>query len=302
MAKDENDFDIDILKKLGKFTSKLKSDVLDIVKMGIDITEIIDLVENSIFDSGYLPAFPCTVCVNEVAAHYTVFDKSYVLEKGDLVKIDFGVSDNGFITDCAFTLEIETDKYKKLMDSNLEALNKALDLARVGTSMSDIGKAVNGIAKRDGFTTIHNLSGHEISRYDLHYGLHVPNYENFDKSPIKDNMELAIEPFFTLGDCRIKVSGNSNILQLEKTGAVRDTTARKVLNYIVDNYSRLPFSKRWLLKEFDKRKVVYALKILKSSGFVYEHDELSTVDGAMVSQFEETVMFYKGEKIVITRL
>ena len=42
-----------------------------------------------IFNEGYLPSFPCTVSINDMAAHYTVFDEGYILKSGDVIKIDF---------------------------------------------------------------------------------------------------------------------------------------------------------------------------------------------------------------------
>ena len=66
---------VEILKKLGALTKKIRSEVSEIPKVGVDITEIINYVEKRIFDEGYIPAFPCTVSVNEIAAHYTVFDE-----------------------------------------------------------------------------------------------------------------------------------------------------------------------------------------------------------------------------------
>lgn len=294
--------DINILEKLGKLTHKLRVEVAKISQEGVDITEIIDFVENTIFDAGYLPAFPCTVAINEVAAHYTVFDEGYVLKKGDLIKIDFGISDNGFITDNAITIEIGTNEYKDLIDANLEALNKAIDKVDIGVTMSDIGKIVNTVAQDKGFNTIHNLSGHQITINDLHCGLHVPNYENKDLSKIEDNMELAIEPFFTQGEPMIKACGLSNILHLNKDTQIRDAIARKVLNHIKEKYPKLPFSKRWLLKTFDKRKVMYAIKLLKAKDIIIEYETLVSVDGSYISQFEDTVVFADNKKSVITRL
>ncbi len=294
--------DLEILEKLGKLTRELRKKVSSMPKEGMDITELIDFIENRIFEEGYLPAFPCTVSVNEMAAHYTIFDEGYILKKGDLIKIDFGISENGFITDNAVTVEIGTNKYEKLMKANLEGLNAVMEKAQLGVSMSELGKTVHDVAVKNGFETIQNLSGHQIAQYNLHCGLSVPNYENLDSREIGDNMELAIEPFFTMGEPKVKSAGPSNILHLINDKPIRDSIAKKVLNYIRENYPRLPFSKRWLLKEFDKRKVLYALRVLKAHNIVYEYDALATVDGAMVSQFEDAVVFVDGKKSIITRV
>lgn len=303
---------LQILEKLGKLTREIRKDVSKIPKEGVGILEIINFVEKRIFEKGYLPAFPCTVCVNDVAAHYTVFDENYTLKKGDVIKIDFGISHDGFITDNAFTIEVDDNKYSKLLEANLKGLDAVMEKVDYGVSMSELGKIVYDIAIENGFNTIHNLSGHQISRNNLHCGLSVPNYINNDSRVVGDDMEFAIEPFFTLGDPKVKSCGNSNILHLIRDKPVRDPIAKKVLTYIKENYPSLPFSKRWLLDDiakelrgidgFEKRKVLYALKVLKTNNIIYEYDALATVDGAIVSQFEDAVVFSEGKKVIITRL
>lgn len=301
-----------ILTKLGKFTHQLRKEVYSMAKEGMEISEIINYVEKKIFSAGYLPAFPCTVCVNEVAAHFTVFDDDIILKKGDLIKIDFGVSDNGFITDNAFTVEIGSSNYKDLMDANLNALNKVMEKVDFGVKMEELGEVVDSVAQEKGFNTIHNLSGHQIARNNLHCGLSVPNFKNGDSREVVDNISLAIEPFFTRGEPRVKSSGNSNILHLNSDKPVRDAIAKKVLIFIKENFPYLPFSKRWLLSDvrsdlgldggFDKRKLMYALRVLKANKIIFEYDALSSVDGEFISQFEDTVLFLDDKKEIITRL
>lgn len=306
---------LEILESLGKLTHQIRKEVVKIPKVGVDITVIIDYIEKKIFDNGYLPAFPATVSVNDIAAHYTVFDEGYILKKGDLIKIDFGISHNGFITDNAVSVEVESNEHEALLKANLAGLNAAMKKAELGVSMSDIGKVVDLEAEKAGFNTIHNLSGHQIAINNLHCGLSVPNYENFDNSIIEDNSELAIEPFFTYGVPSIKSGGGGNILHLKNYKPVRDPIAKKLLNYIREHYPFLPFSKRWLVNDIvsklrseevssealDKRKVLYGLRHLKLHKIVYEYDQLVTEDGALVSQYEDAVVFVDGVKSIITR-
>ena len=275
---------------------------------------MVEDVEGKIFRAGYIPAFPCAVSVNDVAAHYTFFEVEYIFQKGDVIKVDFGVSKNGFCTDCAFTVEYKSCNHKRLFEANKEALERQLELVDYGVSMNELGDVAETIAKRDGFGTIHDLSGHQIGKNDLHCGMSVPNYKNNDKRTVTDNMELAIEPYFTLGTPRIKNSIASNILQLQNTKNVRDPIARKVLGYIKEHYPFLPFSKRWLVKEymepiysktdapFSKAEVLRAVLNLQRAGVLYEYLSLVSKDGSINTQFEETVVFVDKKKIIITRL
>lgn len=294
--------DLEILTKIGKFTKTIREQVTKIPKEGTKLSEIVEFIEKEIFNAGYMPAFPATVCINEIAAHYTFFEEDRILQKGDLVKIDFGIYHKGYISDNAFTLEISTEQYKTLMQKNIEALNKVLNEIQVGTTLNEIGKMVNDIAKANGYNTIHNLCGHEIGKDDLHYGLHIPNYANGSQQQIKENMEIAIEPFFTTGQPLIKNGKPSHILHLKNDIPIRDIIAKKVLTHIKKNYPKLPFSKRWLLKEFDKKQIIYALNLLKKHGIIYEYEILESISGDYISQFEETIYFDGRKKIIITRL
>lgn len=307
--------DLEVLTEVGKFTRNLREEVYDMPKLGVTSKQIIDFLEKKIFAAGYLPSFPAMIAVNEQAAHYTVFDEDYTFQKGDVLKIDFGVSKDGFITDNAFTVEIETKKYEKQMKANLDALNLVMEHTKLGMTMSEIGEIVDNRAKEDGFNTIHNLSGHEVGKNKLHCGLSVPNYKNGNKAQIVDNTQLAVEPFLTPGEPKIMSAGPCNILHLTSSKQIRDPIAKKVLKYIKENYPHLPFSKRWLIKDvakdlgiktwdkcFEKNKVLYALKVLKKYNIIHEYDILSTVDGAYATQYEDCVVFVDGQKEIITRL
>jgi len=311
-----SDLNIDILKELGKFTKEIRHNVSKMINVGIDITDIIDFIENSIFKEGYLPSFPAMVSKNDMAAHYTIFDEGYILQKGDVIKVDFGISKEGYISDNAFTVEVGSNDHAELIKTAKACLDKALEVVDIDIPMKEIGSAVSKVAKDKGFNTIHNLSGHQIGRHDLHYGLSIPNTDNGDSSKVGPNMLLAIEPFVTYGKPLIKACGPSNILHLKKDAPVRDPIAMKLLKHIREHFPKLPFSKRWLVDSvlknnlnsntsftgFEKRKVLYGIKILKKYGILYEYDELGTIDGEIVAQFEDSVMFEGKIKTIITRL
>lgn len=307
-----NNLDLDILVEIGKFTNILKQEVKNLVVADGKASDVIDFIERSIFKNGYLPAFPCTICVNQVAAHFTIFEQDIIFKKGDVVKVDFGVSKDGNITDTAFTIEIQTEKYKEMIEANRKALDEQVELIECGTKMYQLGQIAQDRAKEVDKSTIQNLSGHQIEKNNLHAGLHVPNYNNGDSSSVSSGMLLAIEPYFSSGSSRVKNANDGNILHLIKKKPVRDAIAKKVLNHIGENYPSLPFSKRWLVDEiaeklgigkgFDKKKVLYAINLLKRYGIIYEHSILVSSDGSINSQFEDTVFFNDKEKIVITRL
>ena len=87
----------------------------DELKVGLTFHDLIESAERYIHRHGGKPAFPATIAVNDLAAHFTTnhsvegvadWDGNMTLKNGDLVKIDFGVHIKGCIGDNALTVEI----------------------------------------------------------------------------------------------------------------------------------------------------------------------------------------------------
>lgn len=71
--------------------------------------------------------FPTGLCLNNVAAHWTPNPggKDVILEKTDVLKVDFGVQVNGRIVDSAFTIAFD-HTYDNLLASVREATNTGI--------------------------------------------------------------------------------------------------------------------------------------------------------------------------------
>ena len=79
---------------------------------------------------------------------------------------------------------------------------------------------------------------------------------------------------------------------------VRDLLARKVLNFILEEYKTLPFSRRWIIDEFGE-KGNFALDYLIRQGILYEYPQL--IETGNVSQFEHTFLVLEDKVIVTTK-
>ena len=180
------------------------------------------------------------------------------------------------------------------MRVNKKVLKRQLENLSLEKSFGKFGEEIKSFVNENGFQVIENLSGHEISKFELHSGKHIPNYNNNDLDKFEEGKIYAIEPFITQGDNKIKEKGKSNILILEnKIKNTRDIIAKKVLNVIREKFSKMPFSKRWLLEFFERRKVLYALEILKKEGIVFEYGKLVSNNEKPISQFEQSVVFFQ---------
>jgi len=301
MALNEKEFEI--LKRIGKLASDIKKELPNFIKQEKNYLKIIEYIEGRAYKEGYMPAFPTTICVNEEAAHFAIYDEKRELKEGDVTKIDFGICDRetGIICDNALTIEIESNKHEKQIKANREGLDKLLNFINTDKKLYEIGKFIDDYAKNEGFTTIHNLSGHLIRNYNLHAGINIPNYDNKDSKLFPENETVAIEPFFSSGSNKVIERGNSNILSVVSSRNTRDIYGRMILNYIKKEFKTLPFAKRWLLNKFDKKKVDYAVNLLKREGILFEYKVLVSEDDSIITQFEETIVTKDNKRFIVTK-
>ena len=86
------------------------------------------------------------------------------LQKGDLVKVDFGIVDDGFYTDHCFTKSIgqPNEEDLRLMKVARQAVQEAAGKAIVGNQVGDLGFTMQSIAEKAGFSTVKEFVGHGI--------------------------------------------------------------------------------------------------------------------------------------------
>lgn len=108
-----------------------------------------NLVEANGFESGI--GFPTGVSLNECAAHFTpnAGDKR-ILQKEDVLKVDFGVHVKGRIVDSAFTLTFE-DTWNPLLDAVRAATNEGIKQAGIDANLGEIGAAIQEVMESHEF-------------------------------------------------------------------------------------------------------------------------------------------------------
>lgn len=282
--------------KAGEIAKQVKEFARLIVKPNMKLLEIAEKIEDKIIQLGAKPAFPTNLSINEIAAHYTPSYSDETKASG-LLKIDIGVQIDGEIADTAFSLDLEDSKEnKKLIEASEKALKNAIQKIKIGISLGEIGKIIQDSIESEGFSPIINLSGHEMKEYELHAGLMIPNIDNKMPEKIKKGL-YAIEPFATIGSGRVIEGKPSGIYLLEDDKNVRNMEARKILDFIIEEYKTLPFCSRWIVKKFGT-KSLFALKQLEENGNIHQYHQLVEVSHKKVSQAENTVLI--EDKITVT--
>lgn len=145
--------------------------------------------------------FPATLCVsvNDEVVHGIPGKR--VLNEGDIVGLDFGAIVDGYYGDAARTVAVGkiSPEAQRLMKVTEESLHRAIEAAREGNRLGDVGHAVESHAVKHGYTVVRELSGHGIGR-KLHEDPQVPNYGPPGKRErIQAGMCLAIEPMVNAG-------------------------------------------------------------------------------------------------------
>jgi methionyl aminopeptidase len=149
-----------------------------------------------------LYGFPGSVCIsmNEEVVH-GIPSRKRRLAEGDIVSIDVGVKLDGWCSDSAWTFPVgEVDaETQRLLRITEEALERAIEAARPGNHVGDIGAAVVGTVRGTGLGIIRELVGHGVGR-DVHEEPQVPNVGRAGYGPLlREGMVLAIEPMLSSG-------------------------------------------------------------------------------------------------------
>jgi methionyl aminopeptidase len=151
--------------------------------------------------------FPGTVLisVNDEVVHGIPGPRR--LETGDLVKLDVTVEKDGYVADAARTVIVESgsDVATRLAACAREAFAAALRVARAGTKVNEIGRAVESIVRARGFTVLRGLAGHGVGR-TIHEDPSVPNhYDPWQRDVLTDGLVLTIEPLISAGSDRVRL-------------------------------------------------------------------------------------------------
>jgi len=275
-----------------------------VIRPGKGAREICESIEEYIYNLGGMPAFPCNLSIDHIAAHYTPGLKDdVILNQDSVVKLDIGVSIDGYIADTAITIDL-SGMHGKLLEASRVALENVVSRIRPGTSLYEIGKIIESTIRKHGYRVIRNLTGHNISRYTIHAGMSIPNYPDrtlFYKR-LKPGMQVAIEPFATDGKGLVKDGSIVNIYSYtgRRPRIKLNEDEDKLLKIIVDRYYTLPFTPRWLRSELDVDKLEDLIRSLEAKGSLHGYPVLEEAAKGLVSQFEHTIVVLKDRVLITT--
>lgn len=208
--------EIESMRESGRMLATVLNLLRQQIAPGMTTKELAEIAARELNALGGKPSFlgyqgfPDVLCVsinNEVV--HGIPSKTRLVQSGDIVSLDFGVTYRGMITDSAISVivgkprkQAHVDLVKHTEESMMAGIAAVHDRVRTG----DIGAAVQVVLDRYKYGIVRDLVGHGVG-HNLHEDPNIPNYGRPDTGPWLDaGMTIAIEPMATLGTEKVFVA------------------------------------------------------------------------------------------------
>ncbi|MDR2570704.1 MAG: type I methionyl aminopeptidase [Oscillospiraceae bacterium] len=208
--------EIELMRAAGKIAAMARNLAGELVIVGATTRSINKAIHNFIISNGAIPSFlgyrdyPASICisVNDEVIHG--LPTSNKLIQGDIVSIDIGVTKGGYIGDCAATFIAGKGciESKRLIKVTRECFYEGIKYAKSGNRVSDISRAIQRYAEKNGYSVVREYVGHGVGS-KLHEPPEVPNFIETPRKKadprLVPGMTLAVEPMINAGAAGIKI-------------------------------------------------------------------------------------------------
>ena len=203
----ESTDDLEGVREAGRVTTAALDAMVQRLRPGVTTGELDAIAADVLTRHGARSApavvygFPRTVLisVNDEIVHGVPGRRR--LEPGDLVSLDATVEKDGYVADAARSVIVGggSSAAHQLIAAAESALRAALAVARAGTRVNEIGRAVQREVRRHRFSVVRGLCGHGVGR-TIHDSPEVPNvYDRSQRDVLTDGLVLTIEPMISAG-------------------------------------------------------------------------------------------------------
>lgn len=219
MVKIKTKEQIETMREGGRILAEILQAVKKAAVPGVTTKELDDYVNELCKDYGVIPVFlnytpyganrpyPASICIsiNDEIVHGIPNESDRIINEGDVVSLDMGITYDGLIVDHAITIIAGKgdEKAAKLLKATEAALYAGIDAAKVGKRTGDIGYAIEKAVKPYGFSLPEELGGHGVGE-SVHEDPYIPNFGKPKEGVVlKDGMTFAIEPMVNEGKKKI---------------------------------------------------------------------------------------------------
>lgn len=199
--------DLEGMRAAGRVTTDTLDALQSAVAEGISTAELDAIARDVLVRNAARSApalvygFPGTVLisVNDEIVHGIPGARR--LRRGDLVSLDVTIEKDGFVADAARSVIVGdgSPTARALIEAAELSLAAALEVARAGNRVNEIGRVVQREVSRRGFKVVRGLCGHGIGR-TIHEEPQVPNvYDRALRDELTEGLVLTIEPMISAG-------------------------------------------------------------------------------------------------------
>ncbi|MBR1664560.1 MAG: type I methionyl aminopeptidase [Ruminococcus sp.] len=201
------------MQRAGAITAEAILAAGEAIKPGMTTYEIDKVVHRYITSHGAKPSFlgyggfPGSACVsvNDVVIHG--IPGPLKVHEGDIVSVDVGAYIDGYHGDSCKTFAVGeiSDAAKALMKSTEESLYLAIEMAKPGVRLGDLGAAIQKYNEDNGYSVVRDFVGHGVGK-NLHEDPEVPNFGKAGHGiRLAAGMVIAIEPMINEGTMGVKI-------------------------------------------------------------------------------------------------
>jgi methionyl aminopeptidase len=205
--------EIELIAAAGRVAADTIAHVGRQIEPGVTTEELDRFAEEFIRSQGGIPTskgyrgFPKAICIspNDMIVHG--IPGEYLVQDGDLLTIDVGVTLDGYVADTAYTFAVGevSAEAERLLEVAQAALAAGIDQAQVDGRIGDVSAAIQRVVEEAGFAVVRALVGHGVGRA-YHEDPQIPNYGTPGRGArLSSGMTLAIEPMITAGGVDIVV-------------------------------------------------------------------------------------------------
>ncbi len=156
---------------------------------------------------GYQPTqsqcpFPGATCMSVNAEIVHGVPRERRLHEGDLLTVDCGAIQQGWIADGAWTYAVGavSSEAQDLLDATERALHASIACARAGKRTGDIAEAMQAVVEGRGYNVIRHHTSHGVGR-KLHEDPQILNHGRAGTGPrLRKGMTIALEPMVLSGN------------------------------------------------------------------------------------------------------
>lgn len=205
--------EIDKMRIAGKKLATVVTILEKAIMPGVSGADIDVLAKDTIIAQGGVPSFigygdpdnpfPSNLCfsLNDAVVH-GIPTADQTIADGDLVKIDIGLTYDGYHADMARTICVGAvaPEAQKLRDTAKTCFDRGVATIKDGATLEDYACAAQAPAIKAGYGIVRNLVGHGIGT-DLHEEPQIPNYwdKRMGNFTFQEGMVVALEPMINTG-------------------------------------------------------------------------------------------------------